>query len=196
MRSFERRRLFLSGCSSWYPEAIVGLGLVLSPAWSEGSECQWWNMVKLQEFDLLKDWIATIHDYSFMIVEVYDCWVLLCFAKPVMRSGARLFYLYFCCLFLFLFLFFFLLLVVVVSGRGNIPFTPFDARAVPVHGSLLQEIRLKRSSVGYKSCLVSLLDLGRFCSHSSFAAPPGFWIVDLGFRIFQCLHGFGAYIRK
>lgn len=41
-----------------------------------------------------ENWIATIHGYSFMIVEVYDCWVLLCFAKPVMRSGARLFLLF------------------------------------------------------------------------------------------------------
>lgn len=71
-------------------------------------------MVKLQ-FVLLKDWIATIHDYSFMIVEVYDCWVLLCFAKPVMRSGARLFY----CLSLFLLLVLVLVLLLAVGGGGG-----------------------------------------------------------------------------
>ena len=43
----------------------------------------WWNYV------LLKDWIATIHDYSFMIVEVYDCWVLVVLRKAGDALGRK-----------------------------------------------------------------------------------------------------------
>ena len=60
--TFDNKHQTNSCYPSWYPEAIVGLGLVLSPAWSEGSS----RMVKLQCIVLLKDWIAniaTIYDY-------------------------------------------------------------------------------------------------------------------------------------